>query len=141
MTHLPLISALTPEQLTEYKSRVAAWLASDQSDLAEGVTLCTAIPQAALFVSYHQAYTPCTRRKHILQFLSTIDTTPVEATADESADTTSDTPADTTVPDGSPSGSDTTDDAAPTSEDGVSTPSSSTDSENSEDTTETKKRR
>lgn len=120
MTHLPSISALTPEQLNEYKSRVAAWLASDQSDLTEGLTLCTAIPQAAIFISYHKAYTPCTRRKHIVQFLSTIDTTPVEATADESSDTPADTPADTTVPDGSPSGSDT---------------------ENSEETTETKKRR
>lgn len=135
MTHLPSISALTPEQLNEYKSRVAAWLASDQSDLTEGITLCTAIPQAAIFISYHKAYTPCTRRKHIVQFLSTIDTTPVEPPV-ETADSTEDgvsTPTSST--------SDMDADAATTDEDGVSTPSSSTDSENSEDTPETKKRR
>lgn len=118
MVHLPIISALTQEQLNEYKSRVAEWLASDQVDLTEGITLCTAIPQAAIFVSYHKSYTPPIRRKHIVQFLSAINTTPVEDTVVQV------TP---TVTDDSSDESDTD-----TDEGGVQTPSPSDDTDKEE---------
>ena len=72
MQKLPIISTLSPSASAEYLSRVSAWLSSDRTDLAEGVLLCSAIPQAGIFVDYATAYTSEKRRSEIVKYLSPI---------------------------------------------------------------------
>lgn len=70
MQKLPTITSLTPEATAAYITRVDAWLSGDRSDLTEGVLLCTAIPQATIFVDYATAYTSEKRRGEIVKYLT-----------------------------------------------------------------------
>lgn len=70
MIRLPNISSLPQEKLNDYLSRVSAWLSGDRSDLNEGVLLCTAIPQARVFVDYANAYSADKRRSEIVKYLT-----------------------------------------------------------------------
>lgn len=72
MIRLPNISSLSQEKLNDYLSRVSAWLSGDRSDLNEGVLLCTAIPQARVFVDYANAYSADKRRSEIVKYLQAI---------------------------------------------------------------------
>ncbi len=70
MQKLPNYSTLTPEARAEYLYRVNAWLSGDRSNLAEGVLLCSAIPQASVFVDYSTAYSADKRRSEIVRYLT-----------------------------------------------------------------------
>lgn len=70
MKKLPLLSTLAEPHLSDYYMRVSAWLSSDRSDLAEGVLLCTALPQATVFTDYAIAYTAEKRRSEIVKYLT-----------------------------------------------------------------------
>ena len=84
MKKLPTISSMNTEASAAYLTRVNAWLSGDRTELAEGVLLCSALPQASIFVDYATAYTPEKRRVEIVKYLSQLVSHSTHNTTSES---------------------------------------------------------